>query len=159
MAPTKLTPETQRALIQAIEKGLRAKVDICSYAGISPTTLKVWEGQAQAGDTAAQELFAALDGARARVKAQLVAKMQRAGRGDWRMWREMLALVDPQEYGKAPAQSVELSGKVQTEDVTLDDEERAARVAELLERARVRRAGSAADHAAAGDVVAGDGAA
>lgn len=163
MAPTKLTPETQRLLVQAIDRGLRTKVDICSHAEINPATLNVWERQAAAGDPAAQALFAALARARARVKRRYLRKMQVAGKDDWRMWREMLALVDPEEYGKAPAQSLTLDGKVQAqvafEDVTLDDEQRAERIAALFDAARARRAGRAAGESGEAAGLAGDGAA
>lgn len=110
MAPTKLTPQTQRLLVRAIEKGLRTKIDICSFADITPATLNIWQRQAEAGDEGAAALFAALDRARARRKALYLRKMQLAGRDDWRMWREMLTLVDPDEYGKQPALGVEVSG-------------------------------------------------
>lgn len=161
MAPTKLTAETQRLLVQAIERGLRTKVDICAHADISPATLNVWERLAAAGDEDAQALFAAMDRAKARRKARYLRKMQAAGSSDWRMWRELLALVDPEEYGKAPAQTVTLDGRlqaqVQVEDVTLDDDERAARIAELLDAARARRAGQAADAVGPAQGVAGAG--
>lgn len=157
-APRKLTPETQRLLVEAIDKGLRTKLDICALAGIRPCTLNQWEKLAAAGDEQAQALFAALDLAKARRKQRYLRRMQRAGRDDWKMWREMLALADPEEYGKQPALPVELSGRLQTEDVTLDDDERAARIAELLDRGRARRAGQAADAAGEGEAVGGAGA-
>lgn len=138
VAKTKLTDKTQAALVEAITKGLRAKVDICGFAGITTGTLNNWERAADAGDPGAVTLFEAIETALAARKVTYLRRMQRAGRDDWKMWREMLALVDPENYGKA-ALSVEVSGKLQTEDTTLDDEGRAARIAELLDAARARR--------------------
>lgn len=156
--PTKLTPETQKLLVEAIAKGLRSKGDICGYAGITSATLNVWQ-KAAAGDTpdpAAVALFEALETAKAARKVLYLRRMQRAGRDDWKMWREMLALVDPEEYGKQATLPIEMSGKVQMEDVTLDDAGRAARIAALLDKARARRDGPAPDDGSEGEAMAGD---
>jgi hypothetical protein len=145
----KLTPKTQQALVDAIKSGLHTKVDMCALAKISAGTLTTWERLAAEGEPQCIALVEAMAAAEAERKAQYIRRMQRSGRDDWRMWEARLAAVDRANYGKVAA--LEISGKLQTEDVTLDDVERAARIAELLDLARARRDGQA-DSQPPGDV-------
>jgi len=147
--PTKLTPKTQQALVDAIKAGLHTKVDMCKLAKINAGTLSTWERLAAEGDPQCMALVEAMEAAEAERKVQYIRRMQRSGRDDWRMWEARLAVIDRANYGKTAA--LEISGKLQTEDLTLDDAERAARIAELLDRARARRDGQA-DSQPAGDV-------
>lgn len=137
MTTRKLTPKTQQTLVDAIKAGLHTKVDMCRLARIAPGTLTVWQRMAADGDEQCQALVEAMDAAEAERKVQYIRRMQRSGRDDWRMWEARLATIDRQNYGKVAA--LEISGKLQTEDTTLDDAQRAARIAELLDVAMQRK--------------------
>ena len=133
----KLTPKTQQALVDAIKAGLHTKVDMCKLAKINAGTLSTWERLAAEGDPQCMALVEAMEAAEAERKVQYIRRMQRSGRDDWRMWEARLAVIDRANYGKTAA--LEISGKLQTEDLTLDDVERAARIAELLDVAMQRK--------------------
>lgn len=110
---TLLTPETTQKLVHGIEQGLRTWVHICAYAGLSTGTLRDWRERAEAGDEDAQALFAELEAAQARRAAKYLQKMRQTGKDDWRMWRELLAMVEPEAYGRQP-QDVKVAATVET---------------------------------------------
>lgn len=117
--PRKLTPKTHKAIIEAIDAGLRFKVDIAGYAGIRSKTLLDWCKLAETDDPGselARKLVDDMDQALARRKARYLLKIQTVGGDDWRMWREMMAITDPKGYG--PRSEIELTGNVQT-NITL----------------------------------------
>jgi hypothetical protein len=94
-------------------------VDWCGYAGISTTSLDRWRELAatdEPGADAARKLFDDIDEAIAKRKARYLLKMQTTGQDDWRMWRDMLALVDPKSYG--PKAELEITGS-QTLNIVL----------------------------------------
>jgi transposase len=109
--PSKLTPETQVALLEGIELGLSYE-RACSLAGIHYATLRRWivKGEtAKSGEF--REFCEALRGAEARgVAAMLELIRQSANEGQWRAAAWILERRYPEHYGVGSV-SVKLSGK------------------------------------------------
>lgn len=117
--PRKLTPKVHKDILAAIDAGLRFATDWCGYAGISTTSLDNWRELAatdEPGADLARKLFDDIEETIAKRKARYLLKMQLVGQDDWRMWREMVALVDPKGYG--PKAELEITGN-QTMNVVL----------------------------------------
>jgi hypothetical protein len=110
--PTKLTPETIQKLVYGIERGLRTDVQLCRYAGISTTLLGTWRERADNGDEEAQIVVDAMNAAREKRALSYLEQMRKVGKADWRMWRDLLAMVEPEAYGRQ--QDVKVAATVET---------------------------------------------
>lgn len=108
---TKLTTAMEQTICAGIRAGLKTDVDIARYARISPDTLREWKKKA-ATDNRCRQLVAAMEIAHAEYKVFLLVNMQRAGVDDWRMWREKLAMSDPENYGKEQKINAEMRGPI-----------------------------------------------
>lgn len=142
---SKLNANTAALLCEAVRLGLTQKSDIARFAGISSGTLREWEKVAEdptaPNHVAAKRIIQALQLERTKLKLRLLDGMETAGKNDWRMWAQKLKWLDPAEYGDRA--SVELSGKVQTEDVSLTDEERVSQIIRIFDAVRARASASA----------------
>lgn len=146
----KLTPVTQKRFVEAVDKGVRSLTLRCSWAGISVATYNAWWAAWQSGDDPEQreldEFFTAIEQARVRRNMQYLTKMRTAGAKDWRMWRTLLRMVDPEEYPEQPLALVTTTAIATAQQMT--DEELSDRFAVLLERVeRERTRGDAQDPA------------
>lgn len=109
--PHKLTATTEQLLCEAIKAGMKTDIDIARYARINASTLQNWRKLAPT-DARCQRLVDAMERAWVDRKVHILANMERAGYDDWRMWREMIAITDPQNYGKEQTINANMTGDV-----------------------------------------------
>lgn len=135
--PSKRTPECERRILDALRAGNTRKA-ACAYAGIDLHTLARW--------SAAHATFAtAIEKAEADAETRMVAQIAKAASGGtWTAAAWWLERRRSEEYGRRDKvdTNIELTGKdggpIQSEDVTLNDHDRATRILAVLERARSR---------------------
>lgn len=108
----KLNNETEKRIVEAIQKGLKTDVDIARHARCSADTLRKWRQMAQQGDRRCLQLVAAMEEAYALRRAYLIMQMELSGKDDWRMWDRLLALSDPKNYGKEQNINANITGDV-----------------------------------------------
>lgn len=137
--PTKLTPETQERIIQALKAG-NYREPTARSAGIAPSTLYSWleRGEAdveQGKATIYAEFVEAVRRAEGDAEVHAVAVLRRAMMQDWRAAAEYLKRRHPDRW--SALERVQHSGKVDHEhDLIVTDPE----VAEALRLARDRLA-------------------
>ena len=135
----KLNNRTQELLVEAVERGLTKKSEICIHAEISVTTLDEWfkwaDDSTHTHYLPAKRLVHAMQTAKVKTKLRYLGEMERAGSDDWRMWEKRLKWLDPDEYSEK--QNVNLSGEVKTVD-SLTDEQRIAAIVAIFDAARKR---------------------
>lgn len=106
--PTKLTPEVQRRIVDAISAGNYYEA-AARYAGVHPESIINWMHR---GSTAKAgiyfEFFEAVTRAEAEAEVRIVAQWQQQVPQDWRAARDFLARRYPQRWG--PTDKHELSG-------------------------------------------------
>ena len=106
--PTKLTPEVQDRIIQALKAGNYVET-AAEYAGIGKTTFYRWMEQgAKASRGIYREFRDAVTRARAEAEARNVAIIQKAAPDDWRAAAWWLERAFPDRWG--PRQKLEHSG-------------------------------------------------
>lgn len=106
--PTKLTPEVQDRIIQALKAGNYVET-AAEYAGIGKTTFYRWMEQGkQASRGIYREFRDAVMRARAEAEARNVAIIQKAAPDDWRAAAWWLERAFPDRWG--PRQKLEHSG-------------------------------------------------
>lgn len=160
--PTKLNLALQEAICEALRTGM-TRTGAAALARITYATFDNWytRGESVAAmlnqDDAAKtpakerpfhEFFLAINEAEAQAEYDFTViiynEAQRDAAHAWR-WLERRRKRD---YNSAP-QELQLTGPaggpIQTEDVSLTDEERAFRIAAILDAARARRDGQATD--------------
>jgi len=141
--PTKYSPETAERILSALKAGntLRASA---KYVGISEDTLLAWRHRFSA-------FSAQIDRAEGEAEVLYVAVIAEAARdGDWRAaitWLERRRHDDWRER-KTQELTGPGGGPIQTEDVGLNDDDRATRILAIVQRAR-ERTPDAADAATA----------
>jgi transposase len=101
--PSKLTPTTQRRLLDALSAG--ATYDLaCKYAGISFQTFINWRERAEAGGKANQpyvELFDELQKAEGEAAVKWLLKIERAAsNGNWQAAAWKLERRYKEQYGR-----------------------------------------------------------
>lgn len=114
---SKLTPETQERIIQAVRTGNYIEV-AAQYAGISKTTLYRWLEQADDpdADDIYREFRDALESARAQAEVRNVALIQRAAdEGTWQASAWYLERTAWQRWGRRTMVSGEDGGPVRVE--------------------------------------------
>lgn len=114
---SKLTPETQDRIIQAVRTGNYLEV-AAQYAGVHKGTLYRWLEQAE--DPEADEMYRnfrdALESARAQAEVRNVALIQRAAdEGTWQASAWFLERTAWQRWGRRTMVSGEDGGPVQVE--------------------------------------------
>ena len=106
--PTKLSPEVQDRIIQALKAGNYVET-AAEYAGIGKTTFYRWMAQ---GDQESRGIYRefrdAVMRARAEAEARNVAIIQKAAPDDWRAAAWWLERAFPDRWG--PRQKLEHSG-------------------------------------------------
>lgn len=106
--PTKLTPEVQDRIIQALKAGNYVET-AAEYAGIGKTTFYRWMARGeQASRGIYREFRDAVMRARAEAEARNVAIIQKAAPDDWRAAAWWLERAFPDRWG--PRQKLEHSG-------------------------------------------------
>ena len=105
--PTRLTPEVQQKLIQAIATG-NTRRTAAAYAGVSITTLEEWlargKGTAPRAQTKIYADFAdAVEKAEADAVATSVALIRQASQRNWTAAAWWLERRYPQEWGRVDA--------------------------------------------------------
>jgi hypothetical protein len=102
----KLTPSTQKKFIEAINRGVRPLVHLCSLAGITTITYNTWRDAWERGDDPEQDkldsFFNAVEFAKAERIARYLESMVLSGGDDWRMWKAMIHMADPAGYPEKP---------------------------------------------------------
>ena len=98
--PSKLTPERQQKLAEAIAAGNYYET-ACAYAGIDYTTFRLWmqKGEAQEA-TKYSEFFEAITRAEAEAENTAVQIWQKAMPDDWRAAQMFLERRHPDRWGK-----------------------------------------------------------
>ena len=98
--PSKLTPERQQKLAEAIAAGNYYET-ACTYAGIDYTTFRLWmqKGEAQEA-TKYSEFFEAITRAEAEAENTAVQIWQKAMADDWRAAQMFLERRHPDRWGK-----------------------------------------------------------
>lgn len=106
--PSKLTPERQKRIVDAIRAGNYVET-AAEYAGIGKTTFYRWMEQGeQASHGIYREFRDAVMRARAEAEARSVALIQKAAPDDWRAAAWWLERAFPDRWG--PRQKLEHSG-------------------------------------------------
>lgn len=110
--PSKLTPERQQKLVQAIAAGNYYET-ACRYAGIDYSNFRHWleKGEQQASGIY-HDFREAITRAEIEAEMRAVVAWQRAFPDDWRAAKEFLEHRHRETWGKAPKQETELSGTV-----------------------------------------------
>ena len=106
----KLTPKVQELFIDAIDNGVRPLVLLCAIAGINTATYRQWLDAYERGDDPEHErldkFFTAIEKAKAERIKKWLQNMQIAGDADWRMWKALIHMADPENYPEKPEVSV-----------------------------------------------------
>ena len=102
---TKLTPEVQKNIVDAIKAGAYFET-ACRYAGIAPTTAYEWIARGK-GETKGRpktplhaEFADAIRGAEAEVETRMIAQWQQAMPGDWRAIQMFMERRFPDRWGR-----------------------------------------------------------
>lgn len=110
--PSKLTPERQKKLVDAIRAGNYYET-ACTYAGIEYQTFRNWM---VAGEQASRgkyfDFFEAITRAESEAEARAVALWQKAMPEDWRAAQMFLERRHPDRWGKQDKLRTEVSGTV-----------------------------------------------
>lgn len=96
---TKLTPETQQLIIQALSVGATHRI-ACEYAGIHQDTFYLWLQKGAEGKPPYSEFSEAVTRTQGRAAVGWLAKIEAAGAEDWRALAFKLERRYPDEYGK-----------------------------------------------------------
>lgn len=129
--PTKLTPEIQAKIIKALSAGNYFDA-ACAYAGITPTTGYNWMARGRkAKDGIYFEFFHAIQKASADAEIENVALIKVAARESWQAAAWWLERRYPSKWGRRVTEVVD--------ERELTEEERLAKLNELLDTARARR--------------------
>ncbi len=114
--PSKLTPERQEIITEALRRGLYRETT-ARLAGIGVSTLYSWIERGQAdreNDTPScyRELVEAIENAEAVGESELVGMIREAAAKHWVAAAWMLERKMPEKYGRRDAVKVEHSGRI-----------------------------------------------
>lgn len=115
--PSKLTPERQKKLVDAIRAG-NYYATACTYAGIEYQTFRNWMiagEQAQRGKYF--EFFEAITHAEAEAESRAVALWQKAMPDDWRAAQMFLERRHPDRWGKQDKLKADVTSTVNWVDL------------------------------------------
>jgi len=136
--PTKLTPETQDTICQALAAGTPLKY-AAVYAGVGISTVHNWVARADGDGGIYAEFRDAIRRAQARSVTRLVAQIATAAQGgDWRAAAWLLERRAPEEF-VAPEKRADLDASRAKAEVTRAEADGKLR---YLDRRRAREAGS-----------------
>ncbi len=98
--PSKLTPERQARLVDAIEAGNYYET-ACTLAGIDYTTFRLWMQKGEAGEAKKySDFFEAITRAEAQAEQNAITAWQQAFPDDWRAAQMFLERRHPDRWGK-----------------------------------------------------------
>jgi len=127
--PSKLTPEIQKKIIEAIKAGNYYEA-ACAYAGVSYSTLRGWIVKGEKAKSGKYLKFLeAVRQAEAEAEARIVLQWQKAMPEDWRAAQAFLERRYPERWGKKETHVVE--GGDQKKPIKLQVE---GNIDELLEQ-------------------------
>jgi len=108
--PSKLTPESQTRLLDAIRAGNHYE-PACRYAGIGYSTFRTWmiKGEEQRSGQF-REFLEAVKQAEAEAEMSMVAVWQKEAVDNWQAARDFLERRFPERWGRKDRVSAELSG-------------------------------------------------
>ncbi len=107
--PSKLTPDVQRRICEAIRAGNYYEAS-CAYAGVDYSTFRLWMVQGETAKTGRFfELFESVLKAEADAEVSIVAQWKKQIPEDWRAARDFLARRYSARWG--PTEKHELTGK------------------------------------------------
>lgn len=121
MSASKLTPEAQRRIYQAIRAGNYKEV-ACQFAGISGTTLRNWvnkgrQSEAKGNDNCVYYHFLkGLEEAEAEAEVRNVAIVQRAAEKQWQASAWMLERRHPDRWSRNDKHRLEVKAEVEVDD-------------------------------------------
>lgn len=119
--PTKLTPDLQERIVQAIRAGNYAQV-AAAYVGISHQTFYNWLrwGEEQ-GEGKYFEFFEAVHAAQASAEVRAVTHIQKAMPDDWRAAATFLERRHPERWGRrnATEQQTKEGGRIVIREVVV----------------------------------------
>lgn len=106
--PTKLTPEVQQRIVQAIQMGATYEL-ACKYGGVSYDAFNEWRNKGDAASTGVYRQFCdAINDAEGKAAVSWLAKIEKAATdGAWQAAAWKLERRYPHDYGK---QVQEISG-------------------------------------------------
>jgi len=127
--PSKLTPEIQKKIIEAVKAGNYYEA-ACAYAGVSYSTLRGWIVKGEKAKSGKYLKFLeAVRQAEAEAEARIVLQWQKAMPEDWRAAQAFLERRYPERWGKKETHVVE--GGDQKKPIKLQVE---GNIDELLEQ-------------------------
>lgn len=97
--PTKLTPEAQAKIVQAIQAG-NHKESAAAYAGVPAATLSEWLAKGRAGKSPYAELWKAVHEAEAQAEVRIVAQWQKQIPDNWQAAKDFLARRYPERWAE-----------------------------------------------------------
>ena len=110
--PSKLTPERQKKLVDAIRAGNYYET-ACTYAGIDYTTFRLWMQKGEAREAKKfSDFFEAITRAQSESEARAVALWQQAMPTDWRAAQMFLERRHPDRWGKQEKWKAEVTATV-----------------------------------------------
>ena len=105
--PSKLTPEIQKKIIEAVKAGNYYEA-ACAYAGVSYSTLRGWIVKGEKAKSGKYLKFLeAVRQAEAEAEARIVLQWQKAMPEDWRAAQAFLERRYPERWGKKETHVVE----------------------------------------------------
>lgn len=108
--PTKLTPEIQQLIVQALSVGTTHKLT-CQYAGITETCFYEWLDKGRRGLQPYAEFTEAVKKTEGRAVVGWLAKIEAAAsEGSWQAAAWKLERRYPQDYGKTVQEHTGLNG-------------------------------------------------
>ena len=113
--PSKLTPERQERLEEAIAAGNYYET-ACTLVGIDYRTFRYWMEKGEAGVSKKYvQFFQAITHAEAQAEQNAITAWQRAFPDDWRAAQMFLERRHPDRWGKQDRLDLKQSGKVAVE--------------------------------------------
>ncbi len=110
--PTKLTPEVQQAICDALERG-EVHVHAIEHGGIGETTYYEWLAKGEEGIKPYAEFQAATTRAEARGRKAIFDTIRSQASTDWRAGAWLLERRYSEHYGKAARVDLNVKGKVE----------------------------------------------
>lgn len=152
--PTKLNPETQRRICDAISAGNYYEA-ACAYGGVTYQTLLNWLSRGEAARSGIYfDFFCAVKKAEADAEVAVVAQWRKQIPENWQAARDFLARRFPRRWGPKDQHSVTADVKHSGEVKGQTDEQLRREVESMLRDAGIHLGGSA-DVDAGGDRPAG----
>ena len=136
--PSKLTPEVQKRLCDAVSAGNYYEA-ACEYAGVDYSTFRRWMEQGEAAKTGVfREFCDAVKKADADAEVRVVAQWRQHMPDNWQACRDFLARRYPARWSEKTHQEITGPGGGPIEVRVMTDEQRAAALNRLLATVEAR---------------------